>query len=46
MRLGVQFRSSARGFALGSGNSIPDYIPVDNYLALVEAAKEIRRREL
>jgi len=46
VRLGTKFRSSARGFALGSGNSIPDYIPVDNYLALVEAAKEIRWREL
>ena len=46
VRLGVESRKNARGFALGSGNSIPDYIPVDNYLAMVHAAKAIRRREL
>ena len=38
-----QFRASARGYALGSGNSIPDYVPVENYLAMVRAAQEIRR---
>ncbi|SHF00102.1 uroporphyrinogen decarboxylase [Caldanaerobius fijiensis DSM 17918] len=30
------------GFALGSGNSIPDYVPVYGYLAMVEAAREMR----
>lgn len=25
-------------FALGSGNSIPDYIPVENYLTMVDEA--------
>lgn len=33
-----------KGFAFGSGNSIPDYVPVEGYLAMVEAAWE-RRRE-
>ena len=29
----------ARGrYAVGSGNSIPSYIPVDNYLAMVDEA--------
>jgi uroporphyrinogen decarboxylase len=28
------------GFALGSGNSIPDYVPVNGYLAMIEAARE------
>lgn len=42
---GTRFRKSATGYALGSGNSIPDYVPVQNYLALVRAAHEIRRRE-
>jgi len=28
------------GFALGSGNSIPDYVPQENYFAMVQAAKE------
>ncbi|NLN50391.1 MAG: hypothetical protein GX149_02050 [Acholeplasmataceae bacterium] len=28
------------GYALGSGNSIPEYIPLENYLALLKAANE------
>lgn len=43
---GQHFRSSALGYALGSGNSIPDYIPVDNYLAMIRAAQDIRKNEL
>lgn len=42
---GRRFRASARGYALGSGNSIPDYIPVDGYVAMIEAAKKIRADE-
>jgi uroporphyrinogen decarboxylase len=42
---GSGFRAKAKGYALGSGNSIPDYVPVDNYLAMIEAANELRRRE-
>jgi uroporphyrinogen decarboxylase len=42
---GMRFRKCATGYALGSGNSIPDYVPVQNYLAMVRAAHEIRRRE-
>lgn len=40
-----KFRSDAVGYALGSGNSIPDYVPVESYLAMVEAAKKIRETE-
>jgi uroporphyrinogen decarboxylase len=43
---GLRFRANASGFALGSGNSIPDYIPTEGYLAMVRAGQEIRRREL
>jgi uroporphyrinogen decarboxylase len=43
---GTRFRQSARGFALGSGNSIPDYVPVDGYLAMMEAAQQIRENEI
>jgi uroporphyrinogen decarboxylase len=39
---GARFRRTARGFALGSGNSIPDYVPVDGYLAMIEGARRIR----
>jgi uroporphyrinogen decarboxylase len=41
---GTLFQKSAKGYGLGSGNSIPEYIPVDGYLAMVDAVKEIRRR--
>ena len=42
---GTRFRSKAKGFALGSGNSIPDYVPVEGYLAMIKAAQEIRKRD-
>ncbi|MFP4176196.1 MAG: uroporphyrinogen decarboxylase family protein [Candidatus Brocadiia bacterium] len=41
---GMRYRRQARGYALGSGNSIPDFIPVENYLAMIRAAKDIRNR--
>ncbi len=44
--LGRQYRRSAQGYALGSGNSIPDYVPVENYLAMVRGAQHIREMEL
>lgn len=28
------------GYALGSGNSVPDYVPNDNYLAMLKAGNE------
>ncbi len=42
---GAQYRNSAKGYGLGSGNSIPGYIPVDGFMAMVEAVKEIRFNE-
>ncbi len=34
-------RTQARGgYALGTGNSVPEYIPLDHYLAMTEAALE------
>jgi len=42
---GRRFRSTAKGYALGSGNSIPDYVPVENYLAMVRAAQALRAEE-
>ncbi len=42
---GTRFRRNARGYALGSGNSIPEYVPVDGYLAMIEAAQKIRAAE-
>jgi uroporphyrinogen decarboxylase len=43
---GMKYRGMARGYGIGSGNSIAGYVPVDNYLAMVEAVKEIRRKEI
>ncbi|MEP7357681.1 MAG: uroporphyrinogen decarboxylase family protein [Anaerolineales bacterium] len=43
---GRRYRSLARGYALGSGNSIPEFVPVDGYLAMIEAARQIREQEL
>jgi uroporphyrinogen decarboxylase len=42
---GTRFRATAKGYALGSGNSIPDYVPVEGFLAMIRAAQEIRRCE-
>jgi uroporphyrinogen decarboxylase len=39
---GRAFRESARGYALGSGNSIPDYVPPANYLAMIRACQSLR----
>lgn len=30
------------GFAFGSGNSIPDYVPAENYLAMINIVREYR----
>ena len=45
IELGARFREATAGYALGSGNSIPDYVPVAGYLAMIDAARELRRRE-
>jgi uroporphyrinogen decarboxylase len=42
VEMGRRFRDSALGFALGSGNSIPDYVPVEGYLAMIRAAQYLR----
>lgn len=45
VELGTRFRKKAKGYALGSGNSIPEYVPVEGYLAMIEAAHKIRNNE-
>ena len=30
------------GFAIGTGNSIPDYVPAESYLNMVEIIREYR----
>ncbi len=41
---GTRFRSKARGWGLGSGNSIPEYVPVDGFMGMIDAAKELRKK--
>jgi len=42
LRQGAEWRRLANGFALGTGNSIPDYIPVENYWAMIRAGNKLR----
>ncbi|MHC4739196.1 MAG: uroporphyrinogen decarboxylase family protein [Planctomycetota bacterium] len=42
---GRLYRNTANGYALGSGNSIPDYVPLEGYLAMLRAAQQIRVNE-
>jgi uroporphyrinogen decarboxylase len=39
------FYKSANGFAVGCGNSISDYVPIDNYIAMVQTVNEIRGKQ-
>lgn len=43
---GKRYRAMAQGYALGSGNSIPEYVPVEGYLAMIEAAQKLRAEEI
>jgi uroporphyrinogen-III decarboxylase len=40
---GKRFRSKTRGWGLGSGNSIPEYVPVEGFMGMIDAAKELRK---
>ena len=42
---GIRYRARAKGYGLGSGNSIPEYVPVEGFMAMVEAVKTIRKNE-
>ncbi|MBN1555057.1 MAG: hypothetical protein JXA11_09940 [Phycisphaerae bacterium] len=42
---GRRYRSMAKGFILGSGNSIPPYVPKEGYLAMIRAAQTLREEE-
>lgn len=38
----VTYSINKGGFALGSGNSIPNYVPVEGYLAMIEMGRKLR----
>ncbi len=37
----VEIAGKGGGYIIGSGNSIPDYVRLENYVAMLEAAREI-----
>lgn len=39
----ISYSAGHGGIAIGSGNSIPDYVPVAGYLAMVEAVRKARK---
>ncbi len=39
---GTRYRNTANGYALGSGNSIAGYIPVEGFMGMVDGVKKIR----
>ena len=42
---GTYFRGIAKGYGLGSGNSIPEYVSVEAYQGMIDAVKRIRKNE-
>jgi uroporphyrinogen decarboxylase len=43
---GTAFRKKTKGYGIGSGNSIPEYVPTEGFIAMIDAVNEIRRREI
>ena len=41
---GTRYRNMSKGYGLGSGNSIAEYVPVEGFMGMVDAVKEIRKR--
>ena len=39
---GRRFRNMSKGYGLGSGNSIAEYVPVDGFMGMIDAVKKIR----
>jgi uroporphyrinogen decarboxylase len=40
----LEYAAPRGGYAAGSGNSIPNYVPAEHYLAMVEAVAEFNGR--
>jgi uroporphyrinogen decarboxylase len=35
--------SAEKGIAFGTGNSVPDYVPTENYINMIEIVREYRK---
>lgn len=42
---GRKYRASARGYGIGSGNSIADYVPDEGFQAMIDAVNVLREEE-
>lgn len=42
---GEKYRNSAWGYGIGSGNSIPEYVPIEGFQAMIDAVNELRSTE-
>jgi uroporphyrinogen decarboxylase len=40
VRKNIEVAGPGGGYIVGSGNSIPDYVNFDNYMAMLKAARE------
>ena len=38
----LELSADSGGYALGTGNSVPDYVPDENYFAMIQAALDLR----
>ena len=45
LRKGTEYRRICKGYGLGSGNSIASYVSVDGFRGMIDAVKQIRRKE-
>ncbi len=41
----TEYRSTANGWGLGSGNSIAEYVPVEGFMAMIDAVNQLRKNE-
>ena len=45
LKKGTEYRRICKGYGLGSGNSIASYVSVDGFRGMIDAVKQIRRKE-
>ena len=41
---GEKYMAMSKGYGLGSGNSIAEYVPVDGFMGMIDAANSLRRK--
>lgn len=46
MEKGTKYRATTKGYGLGSGNSIAEYVPLEGFKGMVDAVIEIRKIDI